>query len=928
MLQFGMSKAEVRMLTVRDGLYNNQTRQIIELPGGQMLVQTEGMFNLFNGISFTQQEYNLEKTISMPGFGDRIHWTDRKGMLWIKDLYRLYIYDPDARRFCYDAAQRLEPSGIKVPELKNMCIDTDSTAWLFTKDGRLLHYDWQHPGRLTMTLTKKEIEAGVCVTNVLKVGKGLYLFFLNTGIVRHWDDRIRKIVAEDRELESELPVSDPCILSLMWHDGRTALISSNRYFGGLYRYDIPTRKWTLLLQTRINSVEKLHDGRLLVTSKDGVYILNKEQITNHGKIQAIPRLYPKSGFAFAHQDRQGGLWIGYETQGIAYQYPPREKAQIIPGSQELHICGMIRIADQLLLGTSKGIFHYDTLHGILASIPNTSIYKCLAVNAESDSTAYVGTQQGMLRLSYDKKSKSWKTVLLGNGKLKGQRHSHFRFAFPIDEDRLLTCNVINALGYIDPIREEFVCLNDHLKELDKYRMPMGAVRLSKKDILIYAQNGIFILDTRKNKIEPFSPISDMMQFSNKFNCAMKDRKGRLWLGTQNGLLLLSGDRTKIHRFTAAEGLSNSCIKSMSEDEKGRMWIGTANGVSRITFTPTDTLIADFGLSDGIPTAEMIERSAVVMPDGKTYFASMDGIVSFHTDIFDNNPSPMPVVLTSFSVCNHPQKLDLQPISLSYDENYLSLQFSSLNYANPAHTHYRYRLNGLDKQWIESNEGNGIGEAHYNALPPGNYVLEIQAAVGDGQWGPSMRKSIQIRPPFWLTWWAKTCYAALVISLLFITQSYYLKKRRLKMERENDDYVNHLFELREEARHQFAKASNIVPGNIAVNAHEEQLVEQMMKAIENNMDNAEYNVDLLARDVAISRTNLYKKMQNMLGITPTDFIRNVRLKHAALLLTETNLNINEIAMQTGFNTPRNFSENFKKTFGVTPTEYRYGKRGNV
>ena len=75
---------------------------------------------------------------------------------------------------------------------------------------------------------------------------------------------------------------------------------------------------------------------------------------------------------------------------------------------------------------------------------------------------------------------------------------------------------------------------------------------------------------------------------------------------------------------------------------------------------------------------------------------------------------------------------------------------------------------------------------------------------------------------------------------------------------------------------------------------------------------------------MSRSSLYKKMQTMLGITPNDFMRNVRLKHAARLLAETETPINQVAVMVGFQTPRYFSQCFRQLFGVTPTEYRQGR----
>ena len=100
--------------------------------------------------------------------------------------------------------------------------------------------------------------------------------------------------------------------------------------------------------------------------------------------------------------------------------------------------------------------------------------------------------------------------------------------------------------------------------------------------------------------------------------------------------------------------------------------------------------------------------------------------------------------------------------------------------------------------------------------------------------------------------------------------------------------------------------------------------QLLKAIEAKMAEEDYGVDLLARDVNMSRANLYKKLQTMLGVTPADFIRNVRLKHAAKLLADTTLPVSEVATKSGFATARNFSSNFKRMFGVTPSEYRAAK----
>ena len=404
---------------------------------------------------------------------------------------------------------------------------------------------------------------------------------------------------------------------------------------------------------------------------------------------------------------------------------------------------------------------------------------------------------------------------------------------------------------------------------------------------------------------------------------LKDKDGRLWVGTQNGLFLMESEKGKVRSEkyklpVRIEGLANNCIRSLVLDADGHLWAGTSYGVSRIT--PT---IINFDIDDGFPATAMLDRAALLLDDGRLVFAAGGGVaVSFRPNELVGKEKPLPVVITRMTV--NGESAFAEPQSLSYTQNNLTIYFSTLNYATPSHDSYRYRLRGLEDGWNLCGDGKGQGAANYRALPPGDYIFEVQASTASSEWGPATKQPIAILPPVWLTWWAKIIYALAILMGLMGLMGLYLRKKRARLIAENDARVNRLFELREEARHQFAESANIAPDKITVNAEEEKLVASMLKAIVTHIDDEHYNADLLARDVAMSRASLYKKLQTMLGITPTDFIRNVRLKRAAQLLASTQLSINEIADRVGFVTPRNFSTQFKKMFGVTPSEYREPK----
>ena len=109
-------------------------------------------------------------------------------------------------------------------------------------------------------------------------------------------------------------------------------------------------------------------------------------------------------------------------------------------------------------------------------------------------------------------------------------------------------------------------------------------------------------------------------------------------------------------------------------------------------------------------------------------------------------------------------------------------------------------------------------------------------------------------------------------------------------------------------------------NVEVKGNNEALMERVMRTINANMQDPDFNVDKLAEEVGLSRTQLHRKMKEITGISTGEFIRNHRLKQAARLIREGKVNIAQVAYSVGFNNQTYFSTVFKKYFGMTPTEY--------
>ena len=110
--------------------------------------------------------------------------------------------------------------------------------------------------------------------------------------------------------------------------------------------------------------------------------------------------------------------------------------------------------------------------------------------------------------------------------------------------------------------------------------------------------------------------------------------------------------------------------------------------------------------------------------------------------------------------------------------------------------------------------------------------------------------------------------------------------------------------------------------LATNGIDKDIIDRATEIIEQNMDNPEFNVNVFAHEMAMSRTNLFTKIKAITGQTPNDFIMTLRLKKAAFMLKNNpDLSIVEIADRTGFNSVKYFSKCFNDVYHIRPAAYR-------
>jgi DNA-binding response OmpR family regulator len=133
-------------------------------------------------------------------------------------------------------------------------------------------------------------------------------------------------------------------------------------------------------------------------------------------------------------------------------------------------------------------------------------------------------------------------------------------------------------------------------------------------------------------------------------------------------------------------------------------------------------------------------------------------------------------------------------------------------------------------------------------------------------------------------------------------------------------VRNLIEGRKNMRLRFGREVTLQPKDISITSADEKFLQNAISVVERHISDADFSVEALETEMAMSKMQLYRKLKALTDQSPSEFVRTLRLKRAASLISQRSGNISEIAYEVGFNNLSYFAKCFKELFGVTPSEY--------
>jgi serine phosphatase RsbU (regulator of sigma subunit)/ligand-binding sensor domain-containing protein len=279
--------------------------------------------------------------------------------------------------------------------------------------------------------------------------------------------------------------------------------------------------------------------------------------------------------------------------------------------------------------------------------------------------------------------------------------------------------------------------------------------------------------------------------SKRVNSIIQDKKGRLWVATFGGLLMLNKNGSESRTFTTNSGLPTNYLMDLMEDQLGNIWISSVKGL--IKFTPDEKLnnisFITYDTKDGLQDYSFFQGASLKGDNGRLYFGGEKGFNSFYPSKINTTP-PLIVInmmqISNKTVTPSSDNTPLQKgisltesITLPYSQNDFSFEFTAIHFSRPEKNKYAYFLEGFDEDWIYDNRR----FASYTNLDPGQYTFKIKAANADGVWSinPKILK-ITILPPWWQTTYAYISYGFVILLFLFGFDRFQ-RRRILNKERE-------------------------------------------------------------------------------------------------------------------------------------------------
>ena len=802
--------AGFRYFRKQQGLKSDVVRSIHEDKLGNLWLGTwGGGICRYDGKSFAT--YSAQEGLN----NDEIYniQEDRIGNLWISTKGSGAIRY-DGRNFNYFSKEQ----GLLSDIVYCMLEDSKGRIWLGTYTGGVAMYDGKS---LTNYTTRNGLSSNTIYSIMEDKHGNIWFGTWGGGAMRYDGQSFSHYTKENGLLSND-------IMSI--HEDSKGNIWFGAKEGGLVMYDGASFfQYTTENGLSSNEVYSIHEDRhgklWFGTWGGGVSVFDGQSFIRYANTEGLSSDYIYS----IHEDRYGHIWLGTSGGGISiFSEQSFSNLTSFDGLSKNEVYSILEDhSGNIWFGTWDGgitkfdgqsYSHYTITEGL-----NNSIIYCM--HEDKSGNIWIGTSGGGIN-HFD--GKSFKHLTSKEGLINDYVLSVFE-----DNERNLWFGTFG--GGVVKYDGQY---------LTNYSTKNG---LSDNQVLCITQDksGAMWFGTYGGGVTKFdgSTFTHFKASSGLRNdivySIIQDQSGNMWFATY-GEGLARYDGNNFAHFTTKDGLSNNYIISMKEDSSGEFWIGSRNGINRTNSrtlneyldarqTQPNTkstkesfsqepLFHPFGFSSGFTGIGCKQGAMLRSGDGTLWVGTDNCVTAIKTENLTLDTIAPNIHLTDLDLFN--EKVSWKEISahreqitqlengvqvedialdslskwyylpiglsLSHNNNYINFRFVGITLNEPDRVKYKYKLEGLDKDWSAITTRN---EAPYGNIPPGEYTFQVMAMNSNGLWSKPYSYAFTIRPPWWSTWWAFASYI-LFIAVSIISYIRWRERSLLLKQKDLEIKVDH------------------------------------------------------------------------------------------------------------------------------------------
>ncbi|WP_163707208.1 two-component regulator propeller domain-containing protein [Mangrovibacterium lignilyticum] len=800
---------QIKKIGIEDGLSNSFITGITQDKEGFLWFATESGLNRFDGESFmVYKKGNSDSSNSVSANEQNAVYADQyENKIWLATQREgLNSFDCETGEFKHYRNDPSDSTSLPTNDVTNITNSRDGNLWITTYRNGFAYLDKKTeqftrynqstlPGLASNTIwtIAEELNGTICIGHE---NNGFSIFDRTTRKIKNFQN----IPGDPTSLPGN-KVNDIFID----RDSNIWLGTD----GGLALFNKKTEKFTVfrhkagddnsLLSNFIFSITQTKDGQLWFgTENGGISILNTTKfvsitseetqfinITPGYNINSLSNKTVRRIF----EDRFENIWIGTYGGGInviSHQAPFFSNWTYSPNPEVTN-----RLSNAVACGIcsdEKGRIWVGTDGGGIDIFENGE--KIRSINKSNSGL----TDNAVLAAFRDSRNNLWFGTWAGGVSIRKSNSTKVE-AFPIENIGDVRCFSEDSQGRIliggsnrlfryDPNTKEIAAFTQENSGLNDDFVRSICNTANGQVWVGYFGAGISVYNERLELIRNFNTSTGLP--SNMIDALYCDQAGNVWAGSGEGLIHFNNeDPTNFTVYSDNSQLADSHIRAITEDFSGKLWCSTTSGILCYDQQTKQFYNYLHKHYDEIPIGAFMAGSVLNFNNDWIMFGSQNGLCFFDPKRLPSQLTLPSVVLTDFKVYNKRLELSDQEssiqvtpnIELSHEQNTFKISFNVLDYVLTDLVEYSYQLDGLEERWYNADDSHSVT---FRNIPYGSYRFKIKSRIRN-QEGSDLISSwnIYIHPPFWLSWWAKTIYAHIIIIIIWLILRFY--KNRLELE---------------------------------------------------------------------------------------------------------------------------------------------------